>query len=447
MTAEQQNNNQQCPPLANGLELTEEFKLAYQTLENTNDVVFLTGNAGSGKSTFLRYWLSHTKKRTVVLSPTGMGAINLLPIKASTIHKFFRFRPVPLVPGNIPRIKPEFMEMARQQYLSVDTIIIDECSMVSSMMLQAIDWFYRINFDTDEPFGGIQIVLVGDLAQLPPVVADKAERKYIDDHYRSRYFFDASVLDQTGVSMIKFTHIFRQKDERFISLLNKIRDNTVSQEDLDVLNTVCYSPTVDPDDLILCSTNDQVKKINDARLAALPGQQVTLQANINGYFNPKNCPVDEITVVKPGCQVMCRNNDPEGNWVNGTIGKFLRRVNSDLIEVEIDGVTHQMERFKFETCEYKYDKNTKKLEPKESSYMEAFPITLAYAISIHKSQGSTYEKFSIDMGRGAFDSGQTYVALSRGTSLGGITLNKKITMRDIIIDPVLINFFKTIESL
>ena len=437
----------QYPPMKDGLELTEEFKLAYRTLEESNDLLFLTGNAGSGKSTFLRYWLSHTKKKTVVLSPTGLGALNLLPIKASTIHKYYRLPPKPLVPGNVPRISKEFLEYERKKHLSVDTIIIDECSMVSSLMLQAIDWFYRINFDTDEPFGGIQLVLVGDLAQLPPVIASKEERQYVDDHFKSCYFFDATILEQTGVSMIKLTNIFRQKDPEFINILNKIRDNTISQEDLDMLNAKCYSPTRNPDDLMLCATNDQVKRINDTQIAKLPGYPITLTSEITGKFNPKNCPVDETIVVKPGCKVMCRNNDSEGNWVNGTIGTFVRKLSSDVIIVKIDGVEYEMEKFKFETCDYKYDSKSQKLEPKETSYMKAFPISLAYAITIHKSQGSTYDKFSVDMGRGAFDSGQTYVALSRGTSLDGITLNQRITMRDIIIDPILVNFFRNIETL
>lgn len=437
----------QYPPMKDGLELTEEFKLAYRTLEESNDLLFLTGNAGSGKSTFLRYWLSHTKKKTVVLSPTGLGALNLLPIRASTIHRYYRLPPKPLVPGNVPRISKEFLEYERKKHLSVDTIIIDECSMVSSLMLQAIDWFYRINFDTDEPFGGIQLVLVGDLAQLPPVIASKEERQYVDDHFKSRYFFDATILEQTGVSMIKLTNIFRQKDPEFINILNKIRDNIISQEDLDMLNAKCYSPTRNPDDLMLCATNDQVKRINDTQIAKLPGDPITLTSEITGKFNPKNCPVDETIIVKPGCKIMCRNNDSEGNWVNGTIGTFVRKLSSDVIIVKIDGVEYEMEKFKFETCDYKYDSKSQKLEPKETSYMKAFPISLAYAITIHKSQGSTYDKFSVDMGRGAFDSGQIYVALSRGTSLGGITLNQRITMRDIIIDPILVNFFRNIETL
>lgn len=437
----------QYPPMKDGLELTEEFKLAYRTLEESNDLLFLTGNAGSGKSTFLRYWLSHTKKKTVVLSPTGLGAVNLLPISASTIHRYYHLPPKPLVPGNIPRIKREFLEYERKKHLSVDTIIIDECSMVSSLMLQAIDWFYRINFDTDEPFGGIQLVLVGDLAQLPPVIASKEERQYVEDHFKSRYFFDANILEQTGVSMIKLTNIFRQKDPEFIDILNKIRDNTISQEDLDMLNNKCYSSTRNPDDLMLCATNDQVKRINDTQIAKLPGDPIVLTSEITGKFNPKNCLVDETMVVKPGCKIMCRNNDSEGNWVNGTIGTFVRKLSSDVIVVKIDGVEYEMEKFKFETCDYKYDSKSQKLVPKETSCMKAFPISLAYAITIHKSQGSTYDKFSVDMGRGAFDSGQTYVALSRGTSLDGITLNQKITMQDIIIDPILVNFFRNIETL
>ena len=216
------------PQMPNGLLLTEEFKKAYDLLEHTKEFVFLTGDAGSGKTTFLKWWLSNTSKKTVVLSPTGMGAVNLLPIRASTIHKFFKFGNKPLFTSNIPRLSSKNYQENRQLYLNVDTIIIDECSMVSSMMMQAIDDFYRINFDSDEPFGGKQIVLVGDMAQLPPVLGSDAERQYTKDRFGGKYFFDATIFKEVSIKLVEFTEIFRQNDPEFIGYLNKIRTGTTS---------------------------------------------------------------------------------------------------------------------------------------------------------------------------------------------------------------------------
>lgn len=434
------------PKMKNGLELTPEFEKAYLAIENTNDCIFLTGNAGSGKTTFLRHWLSHTKKRTVVLSPTGMGALNLAPIKATTIHKFFGFKPLPLTESNIPRIPAEMLSKKERFYNAIDTIVIDECSMVSSLMLQAIDSFYRINFDKDEPFGGIQIILVGDLAQLPPVVPNDAERMYIEHRFKSKYFFDAEVLQRTGLKMIHFSRIFRQRDQDFVDYLNKIRMGTINALELEQLNRKCYTNKVSQDALVLCTVNKQVQFINEKRLAKIEKPLVTLRGEIEGDFNIKNCPVEEEIDVKEGCKIMCRNNDPEGKWCNGTVGEFVRQKDEDTIIIKINDEYHEMSRFKFEQTYFIFNPKEGKLESKSSASFTAFPITLAYAISIHKSQGSTYDEFKIDIGRGAFDSGQFYVALSRGTNLDGINFIEPISMRDIIIDPIVSNFYKRMEE-
>lgn len=447
--AEIPKEKQTVPSMPDGMELTPEFEKAYKILEYTNKCVYLTGNAGSGKTTFLKYWLSHTNKRTVVLSPTGMGAVQLLPIKASTVHRFFGFKPVPLIDANIPRLDMQSREKKEKMYNAIDTIIIDECSMVSSLMLQAIDSFYRFNFDRDEPFGGIQIVLVGDLAQLPPVIGDKNEKLYVEERFGSKYFFDATVLKRTGLEVINLTKIFRQKDELYISFLNKIRKGTINSQELDQLNEILLENKIPSDALILCTVNSAVEFINKKQLEKIDEKTITLRGVVTGNFNLKNCPVEEFIELKKGCKIMCRNNDSEGRWINGTLGTFVGKKGDDAILIEIDGNVYEMGKFTYDQVHYEYDYNTKKLVAtkgkNENSFVQ-FAVSVAYSFSIHKSQGATFQQYKIKLGNGSFDSGQLYVALSRGTNLQGIGLIEPITMRDVIIDKKIGEFYKMADE-
>lgn len=438
--------NNEYPPMKGGLELTDEFRRAYDLLENTSDVVFLTGDAGAGKTTFLRYWLSNTQKKAVVLSPTGMGAVNLLPIKASTIHKFFRFGNKPLFSSNIPRLDQKDFNNNRKLYMNIDTIVIDECSMVSSMMMQAIDEFYRINFDTDEPFGGKQIVLVGDMAQLPPVVGSEAERQYTKQKFGDKYFFNASVFDRVDIKFVEFTKIFRQNDPEFIGYLNKIRYGTITQSDIIHLNDVFTSNKVSDDAIIISFRNDVVDRINDSRLNDIDAEDVFLHSEISGFFNVKSCPVKEITRVRPGCRIMCRNNDKEERWVNGTIGKFIKKINDEKIMIEIDGERHLMEQVEFTDSKYEFNVKTGDIEVKDTSSMKCFPIVVSYAMTAHKSQGITLDEVKIEMGRGAFDTGQLYVALSRCTSMRGIQLLSNMSLRDVMVDKKIYEFYNELRK-
>lgn len=435
------------PQMPNGLLLTEEFKKAYDLLEHTKEFVFLTGDAGSGKTTFLKWWLSNTSKKTVVLSPTGMGAVNLLPIRASTIHKFFKFGNKPLFTSNIPRLSSKNYNENRQLYLNVDTIIIDECSMVSSMMMQAIDDFYRINFDSDEPFGGKQIVLVGDMAQLPPVLGSDAERQYTKDRFGGKYFFDATIFKEVSIKFVEFTEIFRQNDPEFIGYLNKIRTGTITQDDIIKLNDIFTSNKVSDDAMIISFRNDVVDQINDYKLNEIKAEDVFLYSSINGFFNPKSCPVKEITRVRPGCRIMCRNNDKDERWVNGTIAKFVKKVSDEKIIIELEGGDKQiMEKVEFTDSKFEYNPKTGEIEAKETSSMTCFPIVVSYAMTAHKSQGITLDEVKIDIGRGAFDTGQLYVALSRCRSMRGIQLISNMSIRDVKVDDKIYEFYKKMRE-
>lgn len=435
-------SNNKYPKLPGNLKLTDEFKKAYDLLENTSDVVFLTGDAGAGKTTFLRYWLSNTRKNAVVLSPTGMGAVNLLPIRATTIHKFFKFGNKPLFTSNIPRINPD----QRKLYQNIDTIVIDECSMVSSMMIQAIDDFYRINFDSDEPFGGKQLVLVGDMAQLPPVLGSDAEREYTKQKFSGKYFFDATIFKSVDIKFVEFTKIFRQNDPEFISYLNKIRYGTINGQDIVVLNDIFTSNKVSDEAIIIGFRNDIVDKINDHRLNSIDSPDVFLHSEINGFFNVKSCPVKEVTRVRSGCRIMCRNNDKEERWVNGTIGKFIKKIDDNRIMIEIDDEKHIMEQVEFTDSRYKFDSSTGEVSVEDTSSMKCFPIVVSYAMTAHKSQGITLPEVKIEIGKGAFDTGQLYVALSRCTSMKGIQLLSNMSLKDVTVDKRIYEFYNKLRN-
>lgn len=426
------------------LELTSDFEEAYDAMENSNENVFITGVAGSGKSTLMKYFLSNTSKRCVVLSPTGMGAINLQPIKASTIHRFFRFPPKPLIDSNIPIIDARY----RNQYKEIDCIIIDEISMVSSLMMEAIHKFYQMNFNDDTPFGNIQMIFCGDLAQLTPVIPTDAERNYISTHFGGDYFFDSKTLKKVGFKTVKLNKVFRQKDDLFINYLNKIRVGEITQKEIDEINEICCDNKLpEKEAIILTTTNAIAANINSIKISELPGENIVLRGDMTGNFNMKNCPVDEEIVLRKGCKVMVRINDQEGNYVNGSIGTFIDyNAYNDEVIVEIKGERYTLGRYKFEQSSYKFNENNKSMEAVSDASFSQIPISIAYSFTIHKSQGLTFEYFKINMGRGAFSPGQLYVALSRGTDIRKISLINPISITDIIMDNRLSKYIESIEN-
>lgn len=418
------------------IEIGEEFQTAINIMENTFNHVFITGDAGTGKSTLLKYFMGTTQKRAVVLAPTGVAAVN---VGGQTIHSFFKFPPKPLTHSNIPVVDERY----RVLYQNVDTIIIDEVSMVRVDLMDAIDKFLRINLYSEEPFAGKQIVMFGDLNQLPPVLGREGEREMILHKYKSQFFFDAEVWGKTEFDGIKLTKVYRQKDKTFIDLLNSIKDNTIDEEGLRKINERKTDKILDNGVITLCSTNSTADHINEMMLSKVQGEEYTLRGQITGYFNTKYCNVEENINVRIGCRIMLMNNHPEKVWHNGTIA-VLRKVNlqAGKITIEVNNKLYEMEKNEYEYSRYSYDRTKEDVKSEVQGTFVQFPIRVAYGITIHKSQGKTFDALNIDIGAGAFAHGQLYVALSRCTTLEGISLSRFIGKSDIIIDNRVLDFYK-----
>lgn len=423
------------------IEMNDEFVRCFNMMNDTADHIFMTGDAGTGKSTLIKYFAKHTKKRVVLLAPTGVAAVN---IGGQTIHSFFKFPPKPMSASNIPQI----IDQIRPLYQRIDAIIIEEVSMVRADLMDAIDMFLRFNLYSDDPFAGKQIIMVGDLNQLPPVVGSLAEREMLADKYDSPFFFDANVFKNIGFEKIRLTKIYRQKDGKFIDLLNKIKHKKINQADIDEMNkaTVKTLTRNDYNDLVtLCATNSIADHINGMMLNRIDEEEHVLEGQINGYFDPKHCPVDEKISVKVGCKIMMLNNDSIRRWHNGTVGKLLA-VYPTHLDVEIDGIPHKVEKIEYESRKYVYDNKKQDVESVANGTFIQFPIRLAYALTVHKSQGKTFNRINIDMGNGGFAHGMVYVAFSRCRTLEGITQTRALRMDDIIYDPKVFKFMESIKT-
>lgn len=408
------------------IELTDEFKQTFALMENSKDCLYITGKAGTGKSTLLRYFREKTNKKIAVLSPTGIAAIT---VNGQTIHSFFQFPPRFIQPSEV-----KLLGKTRQLVQKVDTIIIDEASMVRADIMDGIDYSLKINRSNDAPFGGAQIILMGDLFQLPPVVrADMKE--FFDKKYSSPYFFSASVFEKVAIRCIELTHIFRQKDPQFIALLNNIREGSHTEGDLKFLNSRVVGETTEKSTYItLTPKNDDAARINAEHLAKINEPPQTFTAIIADDFKESEYPNEFHLVLKKNAQVMMIRNDTEQKrWVNGSLG-HVEKLTTTSIRVNINGNVHEVLREKWEKIQYKYNPETESVEPEVIGTFEQFPVRLAWAITIHKSQGQTFDDVDIDIGDGAFAHGQVYVALSRCTSLEGIRLKRNISRRDVIFD-------------
>ncbi len=418
------------------IEINPEFQRALELMEETNKHVFITGKAGTGKSTLLEYFRQNTQKDVAVLAPTGVAALN---VEGQTIHSFFGFKPS-ITPEKVKKIGGPDSAI----YKEFDTIIIDEVSMVRADLLDCIEKFLRLNGPYGKQwFGGVQMIFVGDLYQLPPVVAS-AEREIFSHRYESPYFFSAQVFKERTFSMeyIELEKVYRQTEQDFIELLNGIRNRTCTDGDIERLNKN-HRPEADvPADgfvITLTSTNDLATERNLEMLEALPDRAFTLTGKMSGLFERSSLPADEHLTLKPGAQIMLVNNDKFGRWVNGTLGivKGLSKVSGEEDRVLVrlnDGKMVEVTPNLWELFEYDYDRKTKKISTHTTGTFTQYPIRLAWAVTIHKSQGKTFDRVVIDMGRGAFAHGQVYVALSRCTNFGGITLTKKITKKHIRMD-------------
>lgn len=429
-----------------------EFQNAWNLIRNTHRSVFLTGKAGTGKSTFLKYICANTTKKHVVLAPTGIAAVN---VGGQTMHSFFKIPFKPLLPDDPDfsprRIRKTLRYSAQKVKLirQLDLIIIDEISMVRCDIIDFIDKVLKIySGNMREPFGGKQLLFVGDIFQLEPVVT-RDMRDILRRYYQQFFFFNAKVFSRLGLIPIELRKIYRQNDSNFISLLDRVRVSHASNSDLQLLNSRCNLDYVEPDNglvMTLATRRDTVDSINDAHMQALDTPEFVFTGEVTDVFPDNDLPTSKELTLKQGAQVLFIRNDKEGRWVNGTLGK-VSRLDQNRIEVELeDGECYNLEQEIWENVQYSYDEKEKKVIENVVGTFKQYPIKLAWALTVHKSQGLTFNNIVIDFAGGAFSSGQTYVALSRCTSLEGITLLKPLSQRDIIVNTAIVDFSRQFNN-
>ncbi|MBR5216584.1 MAG: AAA family ATPase [Bacteroidales bacterium] len=413
---------------------------AYRMIANTNNSFFLTGKAGTGKSTFLRHICQEVKKRFVVLAPTGVAAMN---VGGQTIHSFFGLSFGVQGPNNYGSIDKDRIELLNK----IDTIIIDEVSMVRCDMVDVIDRMLRRHRNDPHPFGGVQVVFVGDLFQLPPVI-NMADKALLRKFYKSTgyYFYDSNVLSNVKLPKIEFTKVYRQNDPAFIELLDRFRVGAVQPSDIVKLNTrVVDEDLIGIDEsfrITLTTRKDDAALINENRLAEIGVKSFSYTATYFGDCSKIKDAAEDNLVLKVGAQVMFIRNIRRNGCVNGTIG-VVSELSEDIIKVKLEnGTVCEVETEVWEAFEYQYNESAKVVEKKVIGKMTQYPLRLAWAITIHKSQSLTFDKVAINFGKGAFTYGQTYVALSRARSFAGIELMQHINQNSVMVSRDILSFAK-----
>lgn len=422
------------------IEINPQFERALALLKDESQSLFITGKAGTGKSTLLDYFGKKSGSRPVVLAPTGVAALN---VKGQTIHNFFNFY-IDVTPEKIRdrKIKPKNPKL----YKAIKTIIIDEVSMVRADLLDCIDVFLRMyGPDKDRPFGGVQMVLVGDLYQLPPVVNGE-EMEIFSSHYHSPYFFSARVFEGFPIEIIELEKVYRQKDQEFVDLLNRIRNNSVEEDDIKNLNSrylTDFKPKAGQFYISLTTTNKRADEINEEHLARIVGKTYNYKADVTGDFGAEYFPTAPNIGFKIGSQVMMLNNDPKKRWVNGSMGviESIKCIDGEEtlgIRLEDNDRLAFVTRFMWEVVRFKVE--GEEIKSESVGTFTQFPVRLAWAVTIHKSQGKTFDHVILDIGRGTFASGQIYVGLSRCTSFEGVVLKTPIYRHHIRTDPRIYKF-------
>jgi ATP-dependent DNA helicase PIF1 len=418
------------------MEWNDGFQEVQELIQEGRPCLFVTGKAGTGKSTLLQHLKRFVIGKAVVLAPTGVAAVH---VGGQTIHSFFRFPPQVLFPEAVDR------QGGGAIYRKLSIVIIDEISMVRADILDAMDIFLRRHGpEPGQPFGGVQMVFFGDLHQLPPVVSPH-EMEAFRSLYESPWFFKANVFSQISFDRVELKKVYRQKEKSFLALLNAVRGGEADPEDLEALNVrmdTAYQPDDRDPSITLTATNMAADRVNARRLEELSSHLALYPALLKGEFDIRAFPTDQALGLKVGAQVMFLRNHAQGQWVNGTLGVIVA-MESESIWVDIPGRVPipgalgsvRVERATWESVRYGLDPATGRPTPKTVGWFTQFPLKLAWAMTIHKSQGKTFERVIIDMGSGAFAHGQSYVALSRCTTLEGITLRKRLSERDLLLDP------------
>jgi len=421
-----------------------EYRTACDLLAHGYPVVFVTGNAGTGKSTLIRFLRNVLEKQAVVLAPTGVAALN---VEGATIHSFFRFPPHLLDEDDIKQARD------RQLYRKLELLIIDEVSMVRCDLMDAMDRFLRRNRGNNEPFGGVQLLLIGDLFQLPPVVPHDVREALQARGYSSPHFFSAFALQRIQMMPVELTSVYRQEAPEFVGLLNQLRvgDNleAVSAE----LNRYCYQPHQPAAGITLTCTNRQADAINREMMNRLPSPEFTFTGTISGQFTleQERLPSPLDLRLKQDARVMFTRNDDQRRWVNGSMG-IVREVAPGGVLVEVTGHSavgagqvHDVSPVTWETYRYVYDATADRILAQSVGMYKQYPLMPAWAVTIHKSQGKTMERVLVDLGRGAFAAGQAYVALSRCRTLEGMRLTRPIKPSDFICDPAVARFYGALD--
>ena len=400
-----------------------EQQMAFDLVKKTNKSLFITGKAGTGKTTFIKLIRKEIDKNFLLLAPTGIAAVN---VGGQTMHSFFGFPMQAIGPHTEIKLSQDNEALLRE----VDTIIVDEASMVRSDMVDGMDRCLRMVFHTNMAFGGKQVIFVGDLFQLPPVVKEgTADAEMLHDLYGAGlpFFYKAFVLKRMNLPKIEFQKVYRQSDEDFLNILNKMRNGEIKDGDLELLNEHVANDDTERDfSVTVTPFKYMAENINDEKLNAIEGEEFCYQATIVDDFKPNDAPVLETLKLKVGAQVIFCHNNPTAGYMNGTRGKVSKLKENQICVMLENGIEITVEKFTWQNMQSKYNRETRKMETEVVGAFTQYPLKLAWAITIHKSQGMTFDRMQFDLTRGTFQAGQAYVAVSRLRSLDGLTLSNPI---------------------
>lgn len=425
-----------------GVTATPDYDTALDYLREAGGHLFVTGRAGTGKSTLLKSLCRMLPDDKAIVAPTGLAAVN---VGGQTIHSFFSLPPR-LIQANDIRRSRNGAVMRKLKLL-----VIDEVSMVRSDLMWGIDQALRVNRGRlQEPFGGVRLAMFGDMHQLPPVVQEAEVAAHLENAYGGPFFFSHGALAEgIGTMLLELGQVFRQSDEALITILNRIRDGDVEEPDLAALNERVHPiRTLSEGEpyVILTPTNAAASRINAAYLDALPGEAKAFEAGISGDFSQGAQPTEATLVLKPGAKVILIRNDPDKRWVNGSVAR-ISRFEGERVFITLEGCEHEVEPAAWESRRYAYDQAQSKVVESVAGTFRQLPLRLAWALTIHKAQGLTLEKVYIDLGRGTFAHGQAYVALSRCRTLEGLALARPLYPRDILFDPAAMGYQRTFDRL